>query len=57
MKFQMTKEDFRKLIISCNESTSCFSCAFNKYCVELNKDKGELIAEIAEIVPDAEVEG
>lgn len=54
MKLQCTKGDFRKLIIACNESTSCFSCAFQDYCVNDNYDKGELIADIAEIVVEEE---
>ena len=57
MKLQCTKYDFRKLMIACNESTSCFSCAFRHYCIEENKDKGELIADIVEVVPvDVEVQ-
>ena len=54
MKLQCTKYDLRKMIIACNESTSCFSCALHNYCAESNKDKGELIADIAEIVPSEE---
>jgi positive regulator of sigma E activity len=56
MKLQLTKNDFRKMIIACNESTSCFSCAFRNFCTEADVDKGEFIANIAEIMPDAEVE-
>ena len=56
MKLQLTKNDFRKMIIACNESTSCFSCAFRNFCTEADVDKGEFIASIAEIMPDAEVE-
>ena len=56
MKLQMTKSDFRKMIIACNESASCFSCAFRNFCTEADVDKGEFIAEIAEIAPEAEVQ-
>lgn len=52
MKIQCTKHDFRKMIIACNESQSCFSCAFKQYCTEADVEKGEFIANIAEIVPD-----
>lgn len=56
MKLQCNKYDFTSMVIACNESTSCFSCVFRDYCRDLNKDKGEFIADIAEIVEGGEVE-
>lgn len=55
MKLECTKHDFASMVIACNESGSCHSCAFRDYCRDLNKDKGEFIADIVEIVPDTEV--
>lgn len=52
MKLQCTKHDLRKMIIACNESTSCYSCALHSYCTEMDGDKGEFIADIAEIVSE-----
>ena len=55
MKLECTKQEFRKMIVACNESTSCFSCAFRNFCTEADVDKGEFIANIAEIVSEVEV--
>lgn len=52
MKLQCTKREFKDMIIACNESASCLNCALRNYCGE--KEKGELIADVAEIVPDEE---
>ena len=56
MKLECTKHDFASMVIACNESGSCHSCAFRDYCRDLNKDKGEFIADIVEIVHDEEVD-
>ena len=55
MIIQCNKQEFRKMIIACNESTSCFSCALRDFCTELpNHGKGEFIADVAIVESGAE---
>lgn len=49
IEIKCDRYDFKNMIIACNESTSCFSCIFHKFCVEENLDKGEFIADIVDI--------
>ena len=52
MKIECTKREFANMIIACNESQSCYGCALKKVCGD--KEKGELIGDIVEIVPEEE---
>ena len=56
MKLECTKQEFRKMIIACNQSVSCMNCMFTKFCSEVDMDKGEFIASIVEIVPEVKDE-
>lgn len=53
MIIQCNKQEFRKMIVSCNESSSCMNCALHGLCDELpNLEKGEFIADCVQMMED-----
>lgn len=59
MIIKCTKQEFKNMIVSCQESSSCFCCALKEFCLDENihaneKHKGDLLPIIVDIVPDSE---
>ena len=53
MIIQCNKQEFRKMIIACNESSNCYECVLRSFCTELpNHEKGEFVADSSIIMED-----
>lgn len=52
MEIRCTKQELRKMIVSCNESQGCYNCAIFALCDPngTSREKGEFLAEIVTIV-------
>ena len=52
MKIYCTKHEFKKLIVNCYESTSCFNCVLQNICENNEADKCEVLINIVELIAD-----
>ncbi len=54
MIIKCTKMEFAKMLLRCDQSTSCTDCILNNICSETDKDGIEVLVEITELVKEDE---